>query len=149
LGAVLRDQLNANPANAPVLGDAMEAVDRLEAGERVDVSKMHPALQALFAPQVQPFLIDMMAVDPARLAAQVTKPMLIVAGEQDIQVSASDATILAKAQPKASLITIPAMNHVLKDVSGNDRAANLRTYADSSLPVNSKLVEVIAAFVKR
>ena len=149
MGTILRDQLNANPANAPILKEAMLAVDNLEAGKSVDVGKMHPALQTLFAPQVQPFLIDMMAKDPARLAAQVAKPMLIVSGDRDIQVPEVDARALADAQPKASLVVIPKMNHVLKDVEGISRADNLKTYADPSLPVNSKLVEVIASFVKR
>ena len=61
--------------------------------------------------------------------------MLIVQGERDIQISAADAKLLAAAQPKARLVLIPAMNHVLKDVASDDRAANLATYADSSLPV--------------
>jgi fermentation-respiration switch protein FrsA (DUF1100 family) len=149
MGTILRDQLKANPANAPILEEAMVAVDKLEAGKSVDVGKMHPALQTLFAPQVQPFLIDTMARDPARLAAQVAKPMLIVSGDRDIQVPEVDVRALADAQPKASLVVIPRMNHVLKDVEGASRADNLKTYADPSLPVNSKLVEVIASFVKR
>ena len=33
------------------------------------------------------------------------------------------------------------MNHVLKDVAGTDRAANLATYADPSLPVDPALVD--------
>ena len=109
---------------------------------------MHPSLQLLFAPQVQPLLIDMMAKDPTWLAAQVAKPMLIVGGERDIQVPVVDAKALAEAQPKASLVVIPKMNHVLKDVEGTSRADNLKTYTDPSLPVNSKLVDVIAGFVK-
>jgi hypothetical protein len=40
------------------------------------------------------------------------------------------------------------MNHVLKDVASDDRAANLATYADPSLPVDQSLVDGIAAFVK-
>jgi hypothetical protein len=40
------------------------------------------------------------------------------------------------------------MNHVLKDVAGDDRASNLEAYADPSLPIDASLVEGIAAFVK-
>lgn len=148
MGTILRDQLKADPANAPILEDAMTALDRLEAGKSVDVATMHPSLQLLFAPQVQPLLIDMMTKDPTWLAAQVAKPMLIVGGERDIQVPVVDAKALAEAQPKASLVVIPKMNHVLKDVEGTSRADNLKTYTDPSLPVNSKLVDVIAGFVK-
>ena len=56
-GAILREQLQTNPANAPILPDALAAIDALEAGERVSVEGMHPALQGLFNPAVQGFLI--------------------------------------------------------------------------------------------
>lgn len=149
LSDVMREQLKANPANAPVLDSAMAALDSLERGKKVDVSGMHPALQRLFAPQVQGFLIDVFAHDPARLAQSVRISMLIVQGERDLQVSTADARLLATAQPKATLVLLPTMNHVLKDVPSDDRAANLATYADSSLPVDPALVDAIAKFVRR
>jgi hypothetical protein len=40
------------------------------------------------------------------------------------------------------------MNHVLKDVASDERSANVATYSDSSLPVDSALVDAIASFVK-
>jgi fermentation-respiration switch protein FrsA (DUF1100 family) len=110
---------------------------------------MHPALQKLFAPQVQDFLIDTFRRDPAKLAASVTVPMLIVQGERDIQVSVADARALAAAQPEAKLVLLQTMNHMLKDVATDDRAANLATYGDSSLPVDPGLVDSIVNFVKR
>ena len=149
LSDVIREQLRANPANAPVLDSAMAALDSLDKGERVDVAGMHPALQKLFAPQVQGFLIDMFRHDPAKLAGALKVPLLIVQGEHDIQVSVADAHALAAAQPKAKLVLIPTMNHVLKDVASDDRQANLATYADPSLPVDTTLVDSIASFVKR
>src|SRR5437868_4265708 len=36
LGAILREQLKTNPANAPLLPQALSAIDALEAGKRVD-----------------------------------------------------------------------------------------------------------------
>jgi hypothetical protein len=149
LSDIIREQLRANPANAPVLDQAMAALDKLEAGQHVDVTGMNPALVRLFAPQVQDFLIDEFRHDPAKLAASIRVPMLIVQGERDIQVSTADAKALAAAQPKATLVLIPAMNHVLKDVASDDRAANVATYSDSSLPVDSTLVDAIVNFVKR
>jgi pimeloyl-ACP methyl ester carboxylesterase len=149
LSDVIREQLRANPANAPVLDSAMSALDSLEHRQHVDVSAMHPALQKLFAPQVQDFLIDMFSYDPAKLAASTRLPMLIVQGERDVQVSVTDAKALAGAQPKAKLVLVREMNHVLKDVASDDRAANLATYGDPSLPVDSSAVDAIATFVKR
>ena len=149
LDEVIREQLRTNPANAPILDSANKALDQLDRGEHVDVSTMHPALQRLFAPQVQDFLIDDLRYDPAKLAASLKLPLLILQGERDLQVSVADAKKLAAAQPKARLVLLPAMNHVLKDVATDDRAANFATYADSSLPVDPGLVDAIAAFVKR
>lgn len=148
-GDLLREQLRANPANAPVLAIALGAIDSLEQGKPVDLTDMPKPLQALFAPQVQPFMIDLMAKDPAALAASARLPMLIVHGGRDIQVPEQDARLLAAAQPEARLVVIPQMNHVLKDVRSDDRAANLVTYADPSLPVDSRLVDAIAEFVGR
>ena len=149
LSDVIRDQLRANPANAPLLDQAMAALDALEKGQHVDVSGMNPALLRLFAPQVQDFLIDDFRHDPAKLAASLKLPLLIVQGERDIQISAADARALAAAQPKAKLVLVPAMNHVLKDVANDERSANVATYSDFSLPVDSALVDAVASFVKR
>ena len=146
---VIREQLRANPANAPLLDSAMAALSSLERGRHVDVATMHPALQKLFAPQVQDFLIDMFRQDPAKLAASLEVSVLIVQGERDLQVSVADAKALAAAQPNAKLVLVPQMNHVLKDVGSDDRAANFATYADPSLPVDSSAADAIAGFVRR
>ena len=149
LSDVIREQLRANPANAPVLDSAMAALDTLDKGGHVDVSAMHPALQKLFAPQVQDFLIDVFRYDPAKLAASLKVPLLIVQGERDMQVSTADAQALAAAQPKAKLDLVPRMNHVLKDIDSDDRAANFATYSDSSLPIDAGIADTIVEFVKR
>jgi len=149
LSDVIREQLRSNPENAPVLNSAMTALDALGRGQHVDVTNMNPALLPLFRPQVQDFLIDMFHHDPAKLAASLKVPLLIVQGERDIQVSTTDAKALASAQPKAKLVLLPRMNHVLKDIDSEDRAANLATYADPSLAVDQGVVDAIADFVKR
>jgi pimeloyl-ACP methyl ester carboxylesterase len=149
LSDVIREQLRSNPANAPVLDSAMAALDALDRGQHVDVTGMNPALLPLFRPQVQDYLIDMFRQDPAKLAASVKVPLMIVQGERDIQVSTADAKALAAAQPKAKLVLVPTMNHVLKDVTSDDRAANMATYRDPSLPVDRTLVDAIVGFVKR
>jgi pimeloyl-ACP methyl ester carboxylesterase len=149
LGTVIREQLHANPANAPYLAQADAALESLEAGKPVDSSGFPAPLQPLFAPQVQPFLMDMLAKDPAALAASAALPMLIVQGGKDLQVARADAEALHAAQPRAELRILADMNHVMKDVAGTDRTANLAAYADPSLPVDAGLVDAIAQFVKR
>lgn len=148
LNEVIREQLNANPANAPVLPDAMHAIDELEAGRKLDVSKMHPALQGLFAPSVQGFLISLFATDPAVFAGSMRQPLLIVQGGRDIQVAYSDAERLARSQPNAELLKIDEMTHTLKEAKDGSRAAIMATYADASGPIDKRMVEAVTVFVK-
>ncbi|MEG3154105.1 alpha/beta hydrolase [Sphingomonas sp. RB1R13] len=147
LGQIIRAQLLANPANAPLLPPALAALDQLEAGKHADLAKMHPALaKGLFNPKVQDYLIEAFRYDPAALAKGTTVPLLIVQGEHDIQVSRADADRLASAQPRAKLAVIAGMNHVLK-IAPADRAANVATYADPALPLAPGLVDAIVGFV--
>ena len=147
LGEVLRMQLQANPANAPVLDQAIAAIDSLEAGKHVDVTGMNPALMPLFAPQIQGFLISVFSYDPAKLIATVSKPVLILQGERDLQVSVADAERLKQAAPQAKLVLLPNTNHVLKTVTTDDRRANSVTYMDPSLPLAPGVVDAVANFV--
>jgi uncharacterized protein len=147
LGAVLREQLQSNPANAPLLGEALPAVASLEAGRRVDTANMHSALLPLFAPPVQDYLIDLMSYDPAQLAGMLSLPLLVVHGQRDLQVGEVDARRLAEANPAARLVLVAEANHVLKSVETDDRAGNIATYADPSLPLAPGIVEAIADFV--
>ena len=148
LGAILREQLRANPANAPLLPQAMAALDSLEADKTVDTTAMPAPLMPLFNAKVQPFLIDLLSQDPAKLAAATRLPRLIVRGGKDIQVAAADLDALHGARPDAVVLSPRNMNHVLKDVAGDDRASNLATYADPDLPVDPALIDGIADFVK-
>lgn len=146
-GDVLLGQLRANPANAPLLPAAEAAIASLAAGKRVDPATIPPPLMPLFAPQVQGFLISLMQRDPARLAGGIRQPLLIVQGDEDIQVGVADAERLAAAAPGAKLVRLAGVNHVLKRVPPNDPAANAAAYADPALPIDPGLVDAVAAFV--
>lgn len=149
LGEVIRAQLRANPANAALLPQADAAIDQLEAGKRVPAAGLAPPLQPLFNDRVQGYLIDMFAHDPARLIAAVKLPVLIVQGDKDIQVSVADAELLKRAQPAATLTLLPGINHVLKPVASDDRAANVSTYGNANLPISPAVPDAIAAFVRK
>lgn len=149
LGTLLREQLRGNPANAPILEQADAAIAQLERGERVDPAGLHPGLAPLFAEQVQGYLIDLMAQDPAALLEKTKVPVLIVHGDKDLQVVAADAEALAAARPDAERADFTEMNHVLKDVTGEDRMANLAAYAKPDLPLTAGLVDHIAGFVEK
>jgi len=149
LGEVLREQLKANPANAPLLDQALGAIDSLEAGRTVASEGMNPALLPLFAPQIQGFLISLFSYDPATMIAGVKKPVLILHGQRDIQVGEEDARRLKAGNPKASLVVLPDTNHALKAVTSGDRAANLEAYTNPDLPLAPGVVDAIATFVAR
>ena len=147
VGDVLREQLTSNPANAPLLAQALPAIDALEAGKHVDTTGMDPALLPLFRPQVQNFLIDAFSYDPAALLTKTAKPVLILQGQRDIQIGEQDALRLKAANPRAKLVLLPDTNHVLKPVATADRAANIAAYADPSLPLAPGIIETIAEFI--
>ena len=149
LGTIIREQLVANPANAPLIAPAYAALARLEARQRFNNADIPPALQPLFGEAIQLYMIDVLAYDPARLAASLRLPLLIVQGDRDLQVNVADANALAAAQPKARLVVLPGVNHVLKNVTTTDRAANIATYANPSLPVSIAAVDAVASFVKK
>lgn len=147
LGDTIRKQLRANPVNAPLLRSAEAALAELEVGRKVSVEGVHPALaQGLFNPAVQGFVIELLAQDPARLAAAVRRPMLIVQGGRDLQVDTAAGEVLRKAAPSATYRLYSAMNHTLGDAPA-ERAANLATYRDPSLPLTAGLADDVAAFV--
>jgi pimeloyl-ACP methyl ester carboxylesterase len=149
LDEVIREQLRANPANAPFLQEAEAALATLRRGERVDAATLSPALRPLLGEEVQGFLIDAMSYDPTELAALVERPMLVVQGTRDLQVSVADARMLADAAPDATLALVPDVNHVLKLVVSDDPSANLATYANPDLPISSEVVDAVTTFVAR
>ncbi|MFA7264495.1 MAG: alpha/beta hydrolase [Caulobacter sp.] len=146
LSDVLREQLRANPANAPLLPQALPAIDALEAGRPVDTTGMPPPLLRLFHPAIQHFLIVMFRQDPAKLAAAYKGPILVLQGDADLQVSVADADALKAAQPAAKLVILPGVNHVMR-AGSRDRAATRANYADPSLPLAPGVVDAVADFV--
>ena len=149
IGAVMREQLRANPANAPILDAALGAIDALEAGRPVPANTLPAPIQPLFSDKLQPYLIDLFSHDPAKLIAAIRLPVLILQGDHDIQVSLVDAGALKKAQPAATLTVLPDVNHVLRPVTSDDRTANIATYTNAALPISPTIAAAVAGFVKR
>ncbi|WP_426131362.1 alpha/beta hydrolase family protein [Pararhizobium sp. PWRC1-1] len=87
-------------------------------------------------------------LDPAVLAAKIAKPILIVQGQRDLQVSVADANRLKQAAPSATLVILPDTNHVLKEVGSDERTANISTYIADNLPLAPGVVDGIARFVR-
>jgi alpha-beta hydrolase superfamily lysophospholipase len=143
-GVVLREQMAAQPLPASLRQQMEAGLTELEHGRQV---ANIPGLEALFRPSVQPYLISQLTIDPAKALADVKAPVLILQGDNDLQISVVDARLLSAAQPDARLEILPDMNHVLK-AAPRDRAGNLATYADPDLPLAPGVMPAILTFVK-
>lgn len=146
LGDILREQLRANPANAPILDEALRDLAELKAGRTVPGEGMNPALLPIFRPSVQPFMIAMLAIDPAELAKTYAGPIVVIQGTTDLQTSVADAQRLGAARRGIVVRVVEGMNHVLKAAPA-DRAANAATYADPTLPLMPGLADMLAMFI--
>lgn len=139
---IIREQLNAQPAI--VLEQSTPILDKLLQGETVE--NVPAFLNSLFRPSVQAYMISWFKYDPQKEISKLNKPVLIVQGSTDIQVSLMDADKLAAANTKADKVIIQSMNHIFKEAP-IDRQANLQTYMQPDLPVMSELVQVIGDFI--
>ncbi|MAW97152.1 MULTISPECIES: alpha/beta hydrolase [unclassified Leeuwenhoekiella] len=104
-------------------------------------------LASLLRPSVQPFMKSWMLYDPALVIQNLEIPILLVSGSKDIQVPPSESQLLKDAKPEAKLVFIDSMNHVLKEVNGDD-LDNAKTYSNPSLPVIKKLIVEITSFIR-
>ena len=142
-GDIIREQLKAQPA--VVLNQSLPIIEKLENGEREE--NVPQMLYALFRPSVQPYMISWFKYDPQIEIAKLNKPVLIVQGTTDIQVSVLDADKLASANNKAQKQIIEGMNHILKEAD-MDRIKNIQTYSMPDLPLKKPLIEIIVKFIE-
>jgi len=119
-------------------------IDSLSNGKRVD--NIPPILSFLFRESVQNYMISFLSIDPAVELSKINIPILIIQGENDIQISISDANRLKSFNNEAKLKIIPNMNHILVDAP-NDKKLNVETYRDANLPLSKELIPTIVKFV--
>lgn len=105
-------------------------------------------LANLFHPSIQPFLISWMKYDPAKEAAKLKVPMLIVNGTTDLQVTIKDAKLLSEANPAAQLKLIKNMNHVLKFTKSDEIGEQMELYTDPEIPLHKKFPKVILSWIE-
>ncbi|OLY93199.1 hypothetical protein SAMN05444008_12229 [Cnuella takakiae] len=141
---VLKEQFAAQPSM--VKNAAYPILDSLAAGKTV--GQVPPYLLSVFRASVQPYMVSWFKYDPAKELAKLNIPILVVQGTTDMQVSVEDAVILQKANPKARLLTVPNMNHVLKTYEGTSRQENFATYSKPELPLHPLLAKEIISFLK-
>lgn len=140
---VLRTQLESR-LPPPLLNYSEALLAELKAGRSHE--QVPDALQVLFRPSVQPYLISLFRQDPAAAFSRLRIPALIVQGSHDLQVGLADAEALHAAKPDAELAMIEGMNHVLRIVPA-EAARQLPSYHEPQRPLARALVERIAAFI--
>lgn len=139
---IIREQLKSQPMSITIPANTI--LDKLVKGETV--SDVPPILSSLLRPSVQPYIISWFKYDPQKEIAKLKIPVLIIQGTTDIQVGTDDANRLAKALPKAKLVIIEGMNHIMKQAPA-DRQMNILTYTQPDLALNKELIDAIIPFI--
>ncbi|WP_310992426.1 alpha/beta hydrolase family protein [Aequorivita marina] len=119
-----------------------------ELRENGETDSYSPGLASIFRKEIQPFISTWMQYDPQVEIAKLNIPVLILNGDNDIQVQVSEAELLKEAKPDAQFEIIPKMNHIFKEVEGN-ALENSKTYNIHNLPVMPALIDSISNFIKK
>lgn len=146
VGSVLRQQFAMDPASTPsIRAAAGHIIDELAAGRTV--GELPAELAVMFRPDVQPYLISQFRYDPAAELAKLRLPILIMQGDRDLQTSVADARRLAAVAPKADLVLLSGVNHVLRDAPA-DRPGNLALYVQPERPLAAPVLPSIIGFLR-
>jgi pimeloyl-ACP methyl ester carboxylesterase len=142
---LLKSQISSK-SNKQVEDMTFPIIDSLKAGNKVN--KVDPLLNSLFRASIKPYLISWFKYDPQIEIKKLTVPVLIIQGNNDLQVSVKDAENLSQANKNAELVIIDKMNHVLKIIDG-DKQANIASYNNENLPVSETMINKIVSFIKK
>lgn len=124
---------------------SVDIMDELKQGKLVsDVPK---DLQDIFRRSAQPYLISWFKYDPTAILKKINAPILIVQGDNDLQVNIRDAKLLEESS-NGGLIIIKGMNHVLKD-SPTNKKKNIKMYDKPNEPLHPRLKDSIIDFIKK
>ncbi len=141
---IIKEQLHKQ---LPMLDESIDStLTKLKNGEKDP--NFNPMLVSLFRLSVQPFLIDWIHYNPQIEISKLDMPILIINGTRDLQVSENEAQLLHKAAPKSQLVLLENMNHLFKEIKGDDMENQL-SYMNPDLPVMNELVNVIVNFINK
>lgn len=143
IDAVLVEQI---AKQAPFLKDEVQKnLDILKSGKTFELK--NPMLASIFRESIQPYMISWIKYNPQIEITKLQIPVLIINGTKDLQVAVPEAELLKKANPEAELVLIENMNHVFKEIKGDD-SENMKSYSNPDLPITPKLTSTIITFVK-
>ncbi|MGO4906577.1 alpha/beta hydrolase [Flavobacterium sp. W20_MBD1_R3] len=143
IDAVLVEQITKQ---APFLKEETQKnLDILKSRKTFELK--NPMLASLFRESIQPYMISWIKYNPQIEIAKLQIPILIVNGTKDLQVTIQEAELLKKAKPEAEVILIENMNHIFKEIKGDD-TENMKSYSNPDAPIAAKLTSTITTFVK-
>jgi pimeloyl-ACP methyl ester carboxylesterase len=143
IDAVLVEQIEKQ---APFLKEEVQKdLEILKSGKTFELKNQ--MLASLFRASVQPYMISWLKYNPQDEIKKLKIPVLLINGTKDLQVNVTDAELLKKAKPDAELVIIDNMNHIFKEIKGDD-AENMKSYTNPDLPVSTKLTSTITVFIK-
>ncbi|MBO0592142.1 alpha/beta fold hydrolase [Cellulophaga sp. E16_2] len=140
---ILVQQINAQN---PELGKLVEEHFQ-ELMTKGSIATVDPNLVTMFSPQSQIFFKTWASIDPQEEIKKLHIPILILNGDKDIQVAITNAQNLKTAQPKASLVIIPNMNHVMKEE--DSEVTGLENYFDPKYPISTKMIAAVVQFISQ
>ena len=136
----------ASKANKQLEDMTFPIIDSLKSGNKVN--KVDPLLNSLFRASIQPYLISWFKYDPQTEIKKLTIPVLIIQGNNDLQISVKDAENLSKAKANSELVIVDKMNHLMKIIDG-DKDANIASYSNENLPISETMIHKIVSFIKK
>ncbi len=92
-------------------------------------------------------MINAFSYNPCQLISTISKPVLVLQGQRDLQEEETDARLPKAANPQASLVILPNMNHVMKEVISDDSKVNIASYAEPASPLAPCLIDSIEHFL--
>ncbi|WP_340065369.1 alpha/beta hydrolase [Ascidiimonas aurantiaca] len=117
-----------------------------ELRETDTIQEVNIFLASIFKPINYKFIKNYNSYDPVEIMHTLTLPVLIVNGDQDLQITPEDAANLHSANPNAKLTIIKGMNHVLKQVK--DVNENRASYHSNTFPLSPELIKVLTDYIK-
>jgi fermentation-respiration switch protein FrsA (DUF1100 family) len=145
LAEVLHEQFarQADSATVVLIDSAFARFVRGEAPGEVP-----PIARTLIIPVYRNFLRSLAAYDPASEARRFAGSLLILQGTTDVQVTMQDAELLQAAQPRATLVRLTGVNHVLKSVESTDVQTQMKSYKDPSMPLATSVIPTIVRWIE-
>jgi len=139
-GDLVKDELEKK-LPPDVYAPIKSAIDAIMAGQIVDP----PPRGLEIPPAMQPSIASAFTEDPIEPLKKIDAPTLIVGGGRDLQVARVDFLALSTASPLAKTLWLPAMNHVLVDVS--DDADDYAAYNQPDRQLDPAMIDAVANFI--